>query len=392
MGKRVSLSLIFAATVFLAGCETGQATTVPTVVAPKQPAFTQTSTPTFTPTSTPTVTSTPTPVVPIELTEGFSLERDEDFFFLAYHGVRVVQIKKYGLIPKTLSNDREIFVGLEVVDGSELATQLPKGSQIVLDSEGYPAVLSQGRVSGVFFEGNLLMMPGLDRWGAEEIQVVVKEATPVVASLRGTELYRYEEGEWRSVIGPDEETGFFSAGRPLTTRHLRVGGPNSNLGIWNVGELGKTAETIVKIESPEPYFYTDPLWDYTDSLVVEGVMWAPDGQPTLVKVLLARSDDYSGEITYFVRLLSKDYTGTGDTLPLDEFTQLLKEKKYVYMILHFGLIEAKVPQQYKDNPIYERYRSLESFGVLDFLDHRGKTSPYVMPLLISGYRLSENGD
>jgi len=330
------------------------------------------------------------PIDQSRLAEGYRLQREGDSFFVTYQGNPLFEVRKRGLTPRTLENDREILSGLELIEETGIAAQLPAGAQIVLDSEGYPAVLSQGRIAGVFFEGKLLMMPGLERWGAEEIQVVVKEATPVVTSLRGTELYRYEEGEWRPTIGPDEETGFFSVGRPLTTRYLRVGGPNQNLGIWNVGELGKTAETIVKIENPEPYFYTDPLWDWTDSLVVEGVMWAPDGQPTLVKVLLARSLDYSGDITYLVRLLDKDYTGIGDTLPLDEFTQLLKEKKYVYMILFFGLIEAKVPQQYKDNPIYERYRSLESAGVIDFLDHRGKTSPYVMPLLVSGYRLSEN--
>ena len=122
------------------------------------------------------------------LGEGYELGKEGEYFVARRAGELFARLPEAGLTASFLENGRKVYTGLEVNQDSELAKKLPEDSEFVLDNLGHLSVLSEGRVIGVYYESELLVMPGLDRWGANELQVIFNDWYPRVVSSRGTEL------------------------------------------------------------------------------------------------------------------------------------------------------------------------------------------------------------
>ena len=121
-------------------------------------------------------------------------------------------------------------VSVDVAQAAENPTEAAAATQ-TSEAENTPEVTATpdilvrrgGRAIGFRLpSGEQVLMPGLERAGSEEIQVTLKDSIPVVGSLYGTELYRYEDGEWRPTIQPGEVTVFTYFNKPLTTTHFII--------------------------------------------------------------------------------------------------------------------------------------------------------------------------
>lgn len=310
----------------------------------------------------------------------------EHFEVINNSGERVVRIPQEGLTQEVLENGRRIYKGIEIERYSQVDQQFPKGYELVLDQLGQLSVLGEGRIAGVFHEGEMLMMPGLNRWGASELQVN-GGFQPTVTSLHGTELYKYLDGEWRSAIHPNMSTYFVRNGATVMTGDFKV----ENTPIVarrNVGEFDKNVQTIVMFDNPEPY-----MDDTYGRMVVEGVILSPDGAPSIVRVPILPDDN--GVIRYAAK---NDMTGgalAGNQISSNELRELsvenyvrkLGEKVYAYALLEFGLIESKIHPEYRNHPLYQNYREAKSSGALDFLENPNMPSPYIIPLEVMSLTL-----
>ena len=341
-----------------------------------------------------TITPTEEPI-PLEailmlqnLGEGFASHKEGEQYVVTNNGEPFARIPQQGLEVKYLENGNKIYSGVEVQFDSETLQNIPEGSEFVLDSLGHISVLNGERIIGVYHENKLVIMPGLERWGADELQVAIIDSLPRVVSLRGTELYRYMDGEWRSVLQPGLSTYFVNRGQAVTTGHFLVENtpPQART---NVGEFGKNAQAVILFDNPEPYIYDNPLNDVYDEVVVEGVILSPDGRPSLIRLPLAPSDKVDGiwvfrrsDITGGAQALRVARGGELIEMTVDEYVELISRKVYGYVFMEFGLIEGKIHPDYINHPVYELHRKLESTGRLDFLEDSNKPSPYVMPLRV----------
>jgi hypothetical protein len=329
------------------------------------------------------------------LGQGYTAHLSGGWFTISQGGNVFLRIPKTGLNAGSLPNGERVFVGVEPLASTLSDLEFPEGYILAIDQHGYLSILSEGRVAGIFFEGEFVTMPGLDRLAANQVQVTVSGGVPTVTSLRGTALFKYEGGEWLPMIDPQEETPFVLAGTPVTAGFYFAGVPGRRLaGTWNVGELSRYAEFIVKFEAPRPYPYLSPVWG-GEVLVIEGIMLSPEGQPTLVKVPICYPGHvFEGKVEECETIrygeredLATPYLLGIHDLRLPDFLDLLVEKRFAYVIARYGLDESKVPRQYGDSPVYQVYRHYEQVDALRFLEYRGMPSPYVMPDVILSYEL-----
>ena len=329
------------------------------------------------------------------LGEGYELGKEGEYFVARRAGELFARLPEAGLTASFLENGRKVYTGLEVNQDSELAKKLPEDSEFVLDNLGHLSVLSEGRVIGVYYESELLVMPGLDRWGANELQVIFNDWYPRVVSSRGTELYRYMDGEWRSALQPGLSTYFIRNGKVVTTGHFLVEGTPTQARS-NVGEFDKNAQAVVLFDNPKPYIYDAPWNDVYDEVVIEGVILTPDGRPSLVRIPIApagSTDDIRvlrrSNITGGPQALRRVTKDELHEMSIDEYVELISRKVYGYVFMELGLIEGKVHPDYINHPLYEWYRNLESAGGLDFLEDTNKQSPYIVPLRVMSLVLDD---
>ena len=346
----------------------------------------------------PTVVVSPTVVwsPPFTLQSGYELVQDIAEYVIVHLGEDVASFRQGDLKQRILPGGREIYDGLMTLDSSDLALGLPDNSRLVIDAEGYLAILDGERIVGVVFNGRTLTLPFAQRAGIENMQMHIRAGVPVVTSIRNTGLLEFRDGQWEPIIDPNEETEFVFAGNHVDAAFYFAGIPGRRLaGTWNVGELERRAELIVKFDMPNAYFYDSPLWGL-EVLAVEGVALMPDGLPTLIRipicvrgmVVQGKTEDCEGDIRFSVREdLAQPYILDVRDLPVSELLDLMDESRYAYVDLSYGLNEAKVPSEYSDHPIYKRYRHYQEFDLLTFLEVRGVQSPYVMPDLIASYAL-----